>query len=47
MYKQPKSDVTIINMEHMLMDVVVSPGAPTDPNTPPTPGAPARGGIIE
>lgn len=47
MYKQPKIEVSAFETELMQDIITVSPGNPTDPNNPPTPGAPARGDVID
>ncbi len=47
MYKQPKIEVSAFETELMQSAITVSQGNPTDPNNPPTPGAPARGEIID
>lgn len=47
MYKQPATDILTVNTERMMDQITVSPGAVTDPNSPPSPNAPKRGELID
>lgn len=46
MYNKPTTEVMNLETERLMDQVVVSPGAVTDPNTPPSPNAPKRGDLI-
>lgn len=47
LYNQPQTEITHLIGGYMMQSgPVVSPGAVTDPSTPPTPHAPKRGEII-
>lgn len=46
MYKKPATEVMNLETERLMDQIVVSPGTPTDTTNPPSPNAPARGGII-
>lgn len=49
MYNKPATEVTDLKTVGLMQQqtITVSPGGGADPTNPPTPNAPARGGIIE
>lgn len=46
MYNEPKTEVMDLKTASLMDSMVVSPGAPEDPNVPPIPGMPSRGGEV-
>ena len=47
MYKQPEIEIFDLKGENLMQGVIVSPGTPTDPASPPGAGMPRRGTAIE
>ncbi len=47
MYKQPEIEIFDLQGENLMQGVIVSPGTPTDPASPPGAGMPRRGTAID